>query len=152
MSTLSIGSELETENLAQLLASLLQGGISIGLIGDLGAGKTTLVRYLVGALGGSAKEVASPTYTLQYDYPTDSGVLIEHWDLYRLESLPHELFERPDPKIVRIIEWPDRCPEILRDLELLIRIELLDGEQRSVELSGPLAEPLVLALKGSRGA
>lgn len=144
MKVVAISSEKETESLAQRLAPALCGGMTVGLEGDLGAGKTTFVRYLVAALGGAAQDVASPTFTLQYDYAVAAGLMVEHWDLYRLRSAPQELCEPPGAKVLRIIEWPDKCPELLPDIDLGIRIGLLEGDARRVELKGKLSASLVL--------
>lgn len=135
-------SEQDTEALAARVASIVSGGITIGLEGDLGAGKTTFVRHLVGALGGERGEVASPTFALQYDYTVKNGLTLEHWDLYRLQAAPGELLEAPGPSTVRVVEWPDRCPEILRDIDLMLKIVLPGGDVRSVAASGPLAARL----------
>lgn len=138
----TLRSERDTESFAARVAKAISGGITIGLEGDLGAGKTTFVRHLVGALGGKKDEVASPTFALQYDYGVGDGLTLEHWDLYRLQAAPGELLEAPGPNTVRVIEWPDRCPEILRDIDLMLKIVLPGGNVRSVTASGPLAARL----------
>jgi tRNA threonylcarbamoyladenosine biosynthesis protein TsaE len=140
---LSLRSHQDTQRLAGAVAAAISPGVTLGLEGELGAGKTTFVRYLVEALGGRGTDVSSPTFTLQYDYPIREGVTLEHWDLYRLSSTPPELLEAPGPKTVRVIEWPDRCPEVLRDIDLLIRIGLPGGDVRTVTFSGRVA-PSVL--------
>ncbi len=138
----TLRSEQDTQALAGRVASLITGGITVGFEGDLGAGKTTFVRHLVEALGGSKGDVASPTFALQYEYQVRSGLTVEHWDLYRLKAAPGELLEPPGIGTVRLIEWPDRCPEILSDIDLLFKMVLLAGNLRSVVASGPLAPRL----------
>ena len=123
-------SEDDTKALARKIAAKITGGATIGLIGTLGAGKTTFSRYLVGALG-SPIPVSSPTYVLSHEYTTPSGLTIEHWDLYRLTQLPEELYEPPSDKTVRVIEWCDKFPEILPTLSLKMEIIAQeDGERR----------------------
>jgi tRNA threonylcarbamoyl adenosine modification protein YjeE len=147
MKELVIHDEAATRALAQRLAPVVRGGTTIGLSGGLGAGKTTLVRFLVESLGGDPKEVASPSYTLQHEYHisrADSGagarkLTIEHWDLYRLSSLPDELYEAPSSSVVRLIEWPERCPELKDALDGTVTIGLCDDGSRSIRLDGVCA-------------
>jgi tRNA threonylcarbamoyladenosine biosynthesis protein TsaE len=72
----------DTRTLARRLLQRAPGGSLVVLTGPLGAGKTTLTRFLVEALGSDA-DVGSPTYTLVHEYPTPQGVLV-HIDAYRL--------------------------------------------------------------------
>ena len=72
----------DTRALARRLLRRAPGGSLVVLTGPLGAGKTTLTRFLVEALGSEAA-VTSPTYTLVHEYPTPQGVLV-HIDAYRL--------------------------------------------------------------------
>ena len=139
MTPLVLRTEQDTNTLAGAIARNVTGGESIGLSGTLGAGKTTLVRYLVEALGGNASDVASPSYTLQHEYTGGGGVTVDHWDLYRLSSSPLELLEPPAGNTIRLIEWPERSPELMPDLDL--RVTLLvdpDGTRRAV-VEGRLA-------------
>jgi len=79
---IELRSENDTEDLAARLAAGLPAGSLLLLRGPLGAGKTTLVRYLARALGFGGR-VTSPTYTLMHTYPTPAGDLL-HVDVYRL--------------------------------------------------------------------
>lgn len=124
--TFYLASVDETKLFAKRLAGTVVGGTVIGLSGALGAGKTTLVRYLVQALGGSADDVSSPSYTLEYQYDLSSGVLIEHWDLYRVSELPDELLEAPSSNTIRLIEWPEKCQWYEHAIDRYIKIELED--------------------------
>jgi tRNA threonylcarbamoyladenosine biosynthesis protein TsaE len=147
-----IASEEGTRVVAAAIAPMVRGGGSFGLSGELGAGKTTLVRHIVSVCGGDPTTVASPTYTLQHEYKLPSGIVIEHWDLYRLTSLPYELEERVTPKVARFIEWPERCPEIIPSLTYHLKIShaLMDGRsaERIVEVLGPGAAELSDSLRG----
>jgi len=104
------------------LAQSLSGGETIGLTGSLGAGKTTLTRYLTKAFG-SPDQVSSPTYVLEQEYRTEAGITLQHWDLYRLSRLPEDLDEDPGSRVVRIIEWIDKFPEYREKADILIEIE-----------------------------
>ena len=92
---------------AELLARVIGVQSTIGFSGDLGAGKTTLIRSLCAALG-STTPVASPTYVLSFEYTTSTEQTIEHWDLYRVCDLIPELLEPPSSRTIRLIEWPER--------------------------------------------
>ena len=116
-----IASECKLESFASDFCRHLSAGLSIGLEGELGAGKTTFVRYLVSSMG-SGDAVSSPTFTLEHEYHAGS-VLVEHWDLYRLKDVPDELFETGSVDCLRLIEWSDKFPEIRDRLDAVLRIE-----------------------------
>lgn len=152
MITFAIKHEKDTALIASALVSLLRGGMVIGLSGDLGAGKTTFVRYLVVASGGDRRAVSSPTYTLQHEYRLQNGITVEHWDLYRLTTLPLELEERTPSHVVRIIEWPERCPDVAPLLSCHLRFSRVDTEvgeeKRVLEVSGASAGEVASLLHG----
>lgn len=144
MNRLVLRSEVDTQRMAAMLAPFFlgshPGGLSIGLEGELGAGKTAFVRALVGVLGGDSKEVASPSFALSYEYALQEPRILEHWDLYRLHAAPSELLEPPPASMIRIVEWPDRCREIDSSLDLIMRIVAEQDGTRIVTWRGPLAE------------
>lgn len=155
MSTYRIAHERDTARIAEAIAPALRGGLVVGLSGDLGAGKTTFVRYLIAAAGGDTCAVSSPTYTLQHEYALPRGLTVEHWDLYRLTVLPMELEESPSRTTVRLIEWPERCPEILPHLTCHLRFSHIgeEGEdgRRVLELSGVADRELTSRLETYKG-
>ena len=132
-------SEEATKELAAEFANTLQGGEVIELVGDLGSGKTTFVRGLVGALGSSAR-VKSPTFTVMNEYPIASGRIktVVHLDLYRfkeagqLESLALEDYMRNDTII--LIEWPDIFEEPAIEATHKIIFEHVDEETRRIKM------------------
>jgi tRNA threonylcarbamoyl adenosine modification protein YjeE len=106
-----LGSLRSTRALAHRLTKTLHGRELLLLGGDLGAGKTTFVRYLAGALGIAQGWVSSPSFTLVQRYPSGGrGIAITHVDLYRiarsgdLESLGLEEILASEDLVV--IEWP----------------------------------------------
>ncbi len=116
----------------------LQGGLKgrkIALLGDLGSGKTHLVKALVGELApGLAKEVASPSFSLFHCYEGE-GYLFHHFDLYRVEDLNDleyiEIYESlENPQAITLIEWADAFEEILAFCSIQIKIQVTDQERR----------------------
>ena len=110
-----LADEAATEQLGAELARMLRPGQVIFLQGELGAGKTTLVRGVLRALGHTGK-VKSPTYTLIEPYSSPIGT-IYHLDLYRLGD-PEELDyigvrDLLDTSAVLLVEWPERSGDYL---------------------------------------
>lgn len=105
------------------LAAVVQGGDAIALIGELGAGKTTLVSGLTEALGAGTAH--SPTFGLVHEYG-GGRLIVWHVDLYRIER-EAELVELGiedivgDPRGVVVVEWADRFPVLPPDH---LRLEL----------------------------
>lgn len=110
--TLETGSPQETEAWAARWAAALKGGDILALEGDLGAGKTTLVRGLALGLGIDPGLVSSPTFTLMNEYE-GTGLTLVHIDAYRMTG-PEELaglgWDRllDDASVVVAVEWPGR--------------------------------------------
>lgn len=119
----------------QLTKETVVGGITIGLVGGLGAGKSTLVRELLAALGGNLAEFSSPTYTLENIYNL-SGELTEllHLDLYRLSAFDPSLFRELEASQVRIVEWADKFAESLEECDIVIYIEKEPRDARTLRI------------------
>jgi len=133
--TLRLPNAEATEALGARLARAAPSQCVIYLQGDLGAGKTTLVRGLLRALG-HAGPVPSPTYTLLEPYTLGDRIVL-HLDLYRLAD-PEELDylglrDYLDQPVLILVEWPERGAGLLpaADLELCLDYE---GEQRLARL------------------
>lgn len=127
-----------TQKFAEDLAVILKKGDCICLSGDLGAGKTTLVRAIIRAVADEPYlEVPSPTFTLVQQY--DIRVPIGHLDLYRASD-PEEIFELGLDEIlsngVAFIEWPEIVEDELPKDRINCNITGLDNARR-VEFSGP---------------
>ncbi|MCE9558614.1 MAG: tRNA (adenosine(37)-N6)-threonylcarbamoyltransferase complex ATPase subunit type 1 TsaE [Armatimonadetes bacterium] len=125
-----LGSEEETLSFGRLLARVLKAGDVVALRGELGAGKTTLVRGILTGLG-HLEPVRSPTYNLIQTFETTPPVM--HADLYRLkgESL-HELNDYFETHLC-LIEWPERIPNLPFTAEIHLEIS---GDSRLICLSG----------------
>jgi tRNA threonylcarbamoyladenosine biosynthesis protein TsaE len=128
----------ETERLGGRIAAGLRAGDAVALEGDLGAGKTTLARAILRALGVT-DEVPSPSFTLVQEYEVPA-LKIAHCDLYRIED-PQEVEELGLQDALNdgalLIEWPDRAPACIPADALTVRIEVLGEGARSMQLSGP---------------
>lgn len=125
---------------AAALAPHVGPGSVVLLYGDLGAGKTTFVRGLVGALCGADTTVVSPTFTLVQTYDTPRGTLY-HYDLYRLESgEPGALTELGwDDGLVNgitLVEWPERLGDALPHHAVIIRFVINGDGSRTLHFSG----------------
>ncbi len=119
--------EVAMEALGGALATRLRAGQLVFFRGELGSGKTTLIRGVLRALGYEAA-VKSPTYTLVEPYSL-ADLTIYHFDLYRLED-PQELEfigirDYLDGSGVCLVEWPERAAGTLGipDLEVMISVE-----------------------------
>ena len=125
-----------TARLGAGIAGGLKTGDAVALWGDLGAGKTTLARAILRALGVT-DDVPSPTFTLVQNYETSPR--IAHFDLYRLKSAREmeELgFEDALSDGAVLVEWPERAPEALPPEALHVRLKQENGT-RSARLTGP---------------
>ena len=136
--TLSIQDEKEMMALGGQIAAYLPVGGVVKLYGDLGAGKTTLVRGLLRSLGFEGT-VKSPTYTLVEPYEVAERH-IYHFDLYRLAD-PEELeylgvrdYFRPDA--LCLLEWPDKAANFIPKADLEVHINYAEAG-RSVTLKIP---------------
>ena len=98
----------ETFELGRRLGQVLEPGDVIALEGELGSGKTELIKGIAEALGVSSG-VHSPTYVLHHRYR--GRLPIEHYDLYRLEGMAwvDTGLDEPAPDAVTLIEWPERA-------------------------------------------
>lgn len=119
-----------------LLQDKLTAGFRVGLIGDLGAGKTTLVKMILQKLG--VKEaVTSPTFTLRKIYETKVGLKIQHIDLYRHQKgqKSAEISEwLEDPDYLSFVEWPENLSEFKAKYNLLIFLKITGDNTREVEI------------------
>lgn len=134
--TITTHSQDETAAVGRTLASTLAAGSVLLLIGDLGAGKTALVRGLAEGLGLAADDVSSPTFTLMQEYRGGRVPLI-HVDLYRLDAAREidELgLEELGANSVLAIEWAEKLPRPIADA-VEVRISHGDGDTRTITVS-----------------
>lgn len=130
-------SEEETIALGERIARELPLRRVVLLIGNLGAGKTTLAKGIVSGLGAARpEEVSSPTFTLIHEYGSEGRVF--HVDLYRLDE-PREvanlgLEELFDREAIVLLEWGERFPQLLPPERTEIRIRVTQGDEREIEV------------------
>lgn len=133
-------SEEETMEFGRQLAGELGTGDVVCLEGDLGAGKTYLVKGIASAFGVDPSEVTSPSYTLIQEYQGE--IPIYHFDWYRIES-PEEAVEIGTEEYfygdgISIIEWPEKIKSLIPDHAIWIRIESLDATTRKFSVDKKL--------------
>jgi tRNA threonylcarbamoyladenosine biosynthesis protein TsaE len=131
-------SERETLSLAEELGRKAGRGAVFALIGELGTGKTIVVKGLAKGLG-ITEEITSPTFTLMEIY--EGPVPLYHFDLYRIErneELDQLFFEEYwEDNGVSVIEWADRAHGRLPTERVTITIEYLDDTSRSITIEYP---------------
>ena len=127
MATFISRSPAETEGLGEQFGRAAARGLVIALTGDLGAGKTQLVKGLARGLGITAR-VHSPTFTLVNEY-AGGRLRLFHLDLYRLESrrqiLSAGLDEFLQPDGVAVVEWAERIYELRLTIDDLWKVQIV---------------------------
>jgi tRNA threonylcarbamoyladenosine biosynthesis protein TsaE len=130
-------SEEETIELGRAIARELPRKAVVLLIGNLGAGKTTLAKGIISGLGaGSPQDVTSPTFTLIHEY---GGGRVYHVDLYRLDTPAQvatlgleEIFDR---EALVLIEWGERFPGLFPAKRIEIRLQPLSECRRQITIN-----------------
>ena len=133
------------------LAALLKGGEVVELIGDVGAGKTTLAKGLAAGLGVN-EDVQSPSFTISRVYDARDGLQLAHYDFYRLQDpgiMTNELQETiHDPQTITIIEWASIVSGVLPSDRLTLSIVPPTESTRRiiVESHGPKSKKIAESL------
>jgi tRNA threonylcarbamoyladenosine biosynthesis protein TsaE len=128
----------ETLALGGRIAAMLHPPLIVILRGEVGAGKTTLVKGIAAALGAAAEdEVTSPTFTIVHEYTGTNNVRLFHLDLYRLETEEQiavlgidEMASYPDSLL--LIEWGERFESIVQRASGEIYMEHGEGDERGL--------------------
>ena len=149
-------SETDTRELGERLAAVLAPGAIVALVGDLGAGKTLLVKAIAAALDVPPEAVTSPTFTLIHEYA--GRVPLRHCDTYRLRDPREfldlgldELFARDG---IALVEWADRVQDFLPRDVLTIQFEIISPDARlfQVTTSGPTSQQTCRKLADNFGS
>ena len=155
MIALTLASPAQTRKLARALAVRLRPPALITVEGDLGTGKTTLVREVLRARGVRGA-ITSPSFTLAQSYHGRDKELLHHLDLYRLSrGADAELFAWDDylgPDAITFVEWPAAGSDALPPADLRIELEHRTPHSRTARLSGePALEAGVAAAMSGAG-
>lgn len=124
-------------NFGAKIGGLLLGGETLELIGDIGAGKTTLTKGLARGLQ-IEDEIQSPTFTISRNYEAPNGLRLAHYDFYRLQDagiMKMELSEAMcDPQTITVIEWSGVVNDVLPGDVLQITIQTQTDNSRKLIL------------------
>jgi tRNA threonylcarbamoyladenosine biosynthesis protein TsaE len=147
---LSVDTAEAMEELGSQLGKACLQGTRLYLQGDLGAGKTTLVRGFLRALGYEGK-VKSPTYTLVEPYEIEN-LSIFHFDLYRLERAEElegiGFRDYFDGEGISLVEWPEKAESVLEEPDLKIMISITDNSrQLELQAVSPKGKDLLLKIQ-----
>lgn len=125
------------------IGTQLRGGDIVELVGDVGAGKTTLTKGIAQGLGVD-DEVQSPSFTISREYETPSGVRLSHYDFYRLEDagiMANELVDAVgDSQTIVVIEWAAIVQGVLPEARITITIQSAGDDARKLVVQGFDAE------------
>ena len=128
MKTIHIQSEDELQMVARELLDALNGRTVVALRGEMGAGKTTLIRALAEVMGVE-DQVTSPTFALVNEYRSANGERLYHFDFYRIDDL-HEAYDLGYEEYfysgdLCLVEWPEKVEPLLPEevVELSIRVD-----------------------------
>jgi tRNA threonylcarbamoyladenosine biosynthesis protein TsaE len=135
---IEVSSEQETKELGRKIGEALRGGEILELTGDVGSGKTTLVKGIANGLDID-QYVQSPSFTINRIYKGRDGLSLSHYDFYRLDAagiMADELAETiNDPKTTTIIEWSGVVKGVLPDDRLTVHIIASGENSRKFTLS-----------------
>lgn len=139
MKSLSTHSADETTELGRQLAAQLKPGAIVLLRGDLGAGKTTLVKGIAeGFQAAKTEDVTSPTFTLIHEY-RGPEVTLYHIDLYRIDTQREldtlALDDLMTAKSILLIEWGEKFERFARERDVEIAIEHKGGDDRAIAVT-----------------
>jgi tRNA threonylcarbamoyladenosine biosynthesis protein TsaE len=149
--TMILHGEDDMKALGSRLGALFNGGEVIELVGDVGAGKTTLAKGIAKGIG-VAEDVQSPSFTISRMYTTASHLQLAHYDFYRLNDpgiMMSELDETlRDPLVVTLIEWAEIVSGVLPKDHLTIHITSPTETSREVSFAagGPKSEQIIKEL------
>ena len=132
MSTIILANLKETKALGRRLGAEARPGSIITLGGDLGAGKTTLTRFIAQGLGVQDNYITSPTFSIIHEY--QGRLPLYHMDLYRLQELSEDdelgLEDYLYGEGLCVIEWPNRLGEMLPPRRLHIELTIISEDSR----------------------
>ena len=123
------------KQLGEAIGRSVSGGEVLELVGDIGAGKTTLTKGIARALGIN-EPVQSPTFTISRVYDSPKGLHLAHYDFYRLSEagiMGDEIREAADDDSVVVVEWAGAVDDDLPEDRLVVKITTISEKERLVE-------------------
>ena len=134
---LKIDSINDLPEAADAILEALNGRSIVAFWGEMGAGKTTLIRALCDRLG-ITDTVTSPTFALVNEYHTETGEPIYHFDFYRINRI-EEVFDFGYEEYfysvtLCLIEWPEKIEGLLPEETLSVRIRITGDDSRTIEI------------------
>jgi tRNA threonylcarbamoyladenosine biosynthesis protein TsaE len=140
---IDLESEDDTARLGGALAQIVQPGVSIGLVGPLGAGKTRLARAIAESLGVDPAAISSPTFVLIHEYL--GRIPIYHADVYRLRDpaafLDLGFADYWNGEGLVLVEWADRVRDLMPEDSWWIHLELSGPSRRLARFETPPGDP-----------
>ena len=141
----------DTHKIGRRIGAKAQSGDVLLLVGDLGAGKTTLTQGILWGLGGT-EYARSPTFVLVNEYP--ARLTMYHMDLYRLNSIEEIEALGLDDYLygndLCVVEWADKAPGYFPVNHAVVQLEVIDDQTRRVTVSSETVhlDRLVMAIAG----
>ena len=132
---MKIDSDEKMQRLGVAIGRAVSGGEVLELVGDIGAGKTTLTKGIAKALDIN-EPVQSPTFTISRVYDSPRGLRLVHYDFYRLGEagiMGNEISEAMDDDSVVVVEWAGAVDDDLPKDRLVVKITTVSEEERLVE-------------------
>ena len=126
---LKIGSTDDLPKAAAAILESLDGRSVVAFRGEMGAGKTTLIRAICDALGVT-DTVTSPTFAIVNEYRGEGIPPVYHFDFYRIDRI-EEYFYGGD---LCLVEWPEKIESLLPDDAMTVRIEVTGEDSRTIEI------------------
>lgn len=141
MSSIVTYSEDETMSAGRKLAGEVQPGAVITLAGGLGAGKTCFTKGVAWGLGLKPEQVDSPTFTLLQEYETPAGLMLYHFDFYRVESVEEAVEIGTEEYFygngISLVEWPERIAPLIPENAIRISMKLTGLNRRLISIMHP---------------
>ena len=141
--TIPSASQTDIDNAADRILEAADGCSVIAFHGEMGAGKTTIISAIARALGVSAEEISSPSFSIINEYRSEATAeLIYHFDLYRLQSIEQAaeigVEDYFDSGALCLLEWPDIIDPLLPVATTDVYINVLPDSSREIRIANPL--------------
>ena len=137
MKTIHITSQDELPQVAEAVVKALGRRTVVAFRGEMGAGKTTLIREIAATLGAT-DTVTSPTFAIVNEYRGEGIPPVYHFDFYRIDRIEEafdfgyeEYFYGGD---LCLVEWPEKIESLLPDDAMTVRIEVTGEDSRTIEI------------------